>query len=165
LDLLDAENLMVRGDYSGAVRRIATALEVALDVALRRTIGETLSPEDLDKELARNEFNFFGRLKQYEAASRRELGPELWSILRETRNLRKAIVHHGHRVRHAERGSAQMAVDTGRWIFNWLEENPERAGARELSIGRRSLGRHFSLFDPDPCANGSTSDAEPHQSP
>lgn len=165
LDLLDAENLMVRGDYSGAVRHIATALEVALEAALRRTLSQTLAPEDLDRELAWNEHNFYMRLQRYESASRRELGPELWSVLRETRDLRKAIVHDGHRVRHAERGRAQKAVDTGRWIFNWLEDNPERADARERSIGRRSLGRHFSHFDPDPCANGGTPAAEPIQAP
>lgn len=164
LDLLDAENLMVRGDYSGAVRRIATALEVALDAALRRTVAETLSPDDVDRELARNELNFYGRLEQYESASRRKLSRELWSVLRETRNLRKSIVHHGHRISHAERGRAQTAVDTGRWIFNWLEENPERAEARERSIGRRSVGRHYSLFDRDPCAEGGTPATEPDQS-
>jgi hypothetical protein len=38
-------------------------------------------------------------------------------------------------------------VDTGRWIFNWFEDQPDRAVLRERRIGVRSIGRHFSYFD------------------
>jgi hypothetical protein len=81
LDLLDAENLMVRGDYSGAVRRIATALEVALEAALRQELQKTRSPEDVERELARNERSFYARLEQLQRLAGRELHPELWLVL------------------------------------------------------------------------------------
>jgi hypothetical protein len=57
------------------------------------------------------------------------------------------IVHTGLRISFNNRGIAQKAIDTGRWIFNWLENQPVRSTAREKRLGLRSLGRHFTLFD------------------
>jgi hypothetical protein len=63
------------------------------------------------------------------------------------RTIRHSIVHKAYRIPFNERGSAQKAVDTGRWIFNWLENDPSRSRVREKEIGKRSLGRHISAFD------------------
>ena len=38
LELLDALNLMERGDYSGAVRRVATAIEVVVEATVASAI-------------------------------------------------------------------------------------------------------------------------------
>jgi hypothetical protein len=43
---------------------------------------------------------------------------------------------------------APQAIDTGRWIFNWFENDEERKKVREKRIGFRSLGRDmtYGLF-------------------
>jgi hypothetical protein len=38
LELLDAVNLMERGDYSGAVRRVTTAIEVVVEAVVGKEI-------------------------------------------------------------------------------------------------------------------------------
>lgn len=152
LELLDAENLMERGDYSGAVRRIATALEAALEGALRTTLATTLPADAVQGELNKTKNNFPGRYRTYRRRSGRKMDRALEEVLWETREMRHAIVHEGYRIPFVERGLAQKAVDTGRWVFNWLENRPDRSGAREREVARRSLGRHFTVFDLDPCA-------------
>lgn len=39
LELMDALNLMQRGDYSGAVRRVTTAIEVAVEAAVEQDVS------------------------------------------------------------------------------------------------------------------------------
>jgi len=51
--------------------------------------------------------------------------------LQDTRDLRHRIVHTGYRIGPDERGRAQKAVDTGRWIFNWFENDQRRRDIRE----------------------------------
>jgi HEPN domain-containing protein len=147
LELLDAANLMERGDYSGAVRRAATAIEAATEAALAGELGQRSSKTDVDEALRKSKDDFPGRLRQYEKLAKRSLPPELRAELERTRELRHAIVHRGHRVGFRNRGEAQRSVDTGRWIFNWLENRPERQQIRERHIVKRLLGRHFALFD------------------
>jgi len=143
LELLDALNFMERGDYSDAVRRITTAIEAQLEFALRRELSEKCPSADIEKTLKASEMNFRDRLDQYQALSGRELSDALDKELTTTRTLRHSIVHRGKRITFAERGQAQKSVDTGRWIFNWLENQPARRDVREKRIGMRSLGRHF----------------------
>jgi hypothetical protein len=145
-DLMDALNLMERGDYSGAVRRITTAIEVQTEFALRQELLKNHSKEDTEKLLKNTENDFPGRFRQYLKLSRRKLPDRLDKELDMTRALRRSIVHDGKRIPFNQRGQAQRSVDTGRWIFNWLENQPARFDVREKKIGKRSLGRHFSLY-------------------
>lgn len=147
LELLDALNLMGRGDFSGAVRRITTAIEAMAEFVLREELLKNFAPADVEKKLAASRNDFPGRLRQYEKLSTRALPPQLAQELEDTRDLRHAIVHRAARITFGERGRAQRSVDTGRWIYNWLENRPDRRDVREKRIGLRSIGRHFSLYD------------------
>jgi hypothetical protein len=137
---------MERGDYSGAVRRITTAIEAQTEFALRQELLKKHPLPDVEKRLKASENDFPGRFRQYQKLSRRKLSDTLNEELETTRTLRHSIVHSGKRVPFNDRGQAQRSVDTGRWIFDWLENQPARFDLREKKIGKRSLGRHFSLY-------------------
>jgi hypothetical protein len=145
-DLMDALNFMERGNYSDAVRRITTAIEAQTEFALRQELLKKHPLPDVEKRLKASENDFPGRLRQYQKLSGRKLSDALTKELDMTRALRHSIVHDGKRIPFNERGRAQKAVDTGRWIFDWLENQPARFDVREKKIGKRSLGRHFSLY-------------------
>lgn len=156
IDLMDALNLMERGDYSGAVRRIATAIEVITEAALRAELEKNgLSENQTQDKLYRiNEID--RRIKLYANIGGREIPDPSLNEWKTTRELRRRIVHEGYRISYADRGSAQRAVDTGRWFYNWLENRPERAQVREGHIATRSLGRHmaWNAFDAEITPDG-----------
>jgi hypothetical protein len=141
LELLDALNLMERGDYSGAVRRITTAIEVIVEALLGKAIEMAEGKGRAEKFLRETEKKFDRRVKKYEELSGRTLHNGSRKDLSETRKLRHRIVHLGYRISPGERGRAQRSIDTGRWIFNWFENNEERKNVREKRIAFRSLGR------------------------
>lgn len=143
-ELLDALNFMQRGDYSGAVRRIATAIEAQLESALREELLKIHPMSEVEEKLKASENDFPGRLRQYQKLSGRKLSLE--RELETTRILRHSIVHDAYRISFSQRRQAEIAVDTGRWIFNWLENQPTRMDIREKRIAKRSLGSYFSLF-------------------
>jgi hypothetical protein len=145
-ELLDALNFMVRGDYSDAVRRIYTAIEAQTAFALRQELLKKHPLPVVEEKLKASESDFPGRLRQYQKLSHRKLNDALVKEFDITRTLRRSIVHRGKRIAFNERGQAQRSVDTGRWIFDWLENQPARRDVREKKIGKRSLGRHFSLY-------------------
>jgi hypothetical protein len=64
-----------------------------------------------------------------------------------TRRIRHEIVHRGRRLLHDDRGRAQRAVDTGRWLYNKIEGKPDRARLRDYgtlkSVGRSALALRF----------------------
>jgi hypothetical protein len=140
-ELLDALNLMERGDYSGAVRRITTAIEVLLETAVRAEVEAAEGKGAAETFIKKTRFSFALRLERYEKLSKRTLSATLHTRLDETRNLRHRIVHGGYRIGPGDRGTAQRSVDTGRWIFNWIENDTNRRNVREKRIGLRSLGR------------------------
>jgi hypothetical protein len=144
---LDALNLMERGDYSSAIRRVTTAIEAQLEFILRQQLLKKFSPEEVEIRLKASENDFTGRLRQYLRLSKRKIPKILSEELNTTRAIRHLIVHTGLRISFNNRGIAQKAIDTGRWIFNWIENQPVRSTAREKRLGLRSLGRHFTLFD------------------
>lgn len=154
LELLDAINLMERGDYSSAVRRITTAIEAVLETALRGELQQRHSESEVVKRLRASRNDFPGRLRQYEKLSGRTLPETLSRELEATRRIRHTIVHEGNRISYAERGRAQRSVDTGRWTFNWLENQPEQAERRETRLALRSLGRHFTLYNAEITPDG-----------
>jgi hypothetical protein len=144
-ELLDALNFVERGDYSGAVRRITTAIEAQLESVLRQELLQIHSVAEAEKKLKASE-KFWDRLRQYQKLSKRTLPVELERELETTRDIRHSIVHDAYRISFSRQGQARRAVDTGRWIFNWLENQPTRADVREKRIGKRSLGSYVSLF-------------------
>ena len=156
LELLDAQNLMERGDYSGAVRRVTTAIEVVLEWALDRQLTASDGQGAAVEFLRKTRTSFQRRLDKYQTSTKRTLSPVLATQLLETRELRHRIVHDGERVEPGERGRAQKAVDMGRWTFNWIENDETRAAIRERRIGLRSLGRDLAagMFDAEVTPDG-----------
>jgi hypothetical protein len=140
-ELLDALNLMERGDYSGAVRRITTAIEVVVEAMVGRGIEAAEGKPSAEKFLKGTRMDFDRRVSKYETLNGRILSDGLRKQLTETRKLRHRIVHQGCRINLGERGLAQQSVDTGRWIFNWFENDNARQTVREKRIAFRSLGR------------------------
>jgi hypothetical protein len=153
-ELLDALNFMERGDYSDAVRRIATAIEAQTESVLRQELLKIHSVAEVEKKIRASENDFPGRFRQYQNLSRRKLSAALEKDLKTIRTIRHLIVHNAYRITFNERGKAQRAVDTGRWIYNWLENKPNRMRIREEQIGKRSIGRHFSLFNAEITSSG-----------
>lgn len=155
-ELLDALNLMERGDYSGAVRRITTAIEVVIEEAVRREVEAVEGKFNAEKFLKTTETKFFKRVAKYETLSGRTLSVGLTKDLNETRKLRHKIVHRGYRITPGERGRAQRSIDTGRWIYNWFENDTGRRDLREKRIAFRSLGRDhaYGIFPTEITADG-----------
>ena len=147
IELLDALNFMERGDYSGAVRRVATALEAVVEAALKRELQKLYPEAEVVKKLEASKNDYPGRVRQYQKLSLRQLPEFLDREMDATRDLRHRIVHRAYRIPFAERGQAQRSVDTGRWIYNWFEESPERNAVREKKVALRSLGRNLPVFD------------------
>ena len=147
LDLLDAISFRERGDYSGAVRRITTAIEAIAGAALENELLARYSPEEAKQKLAASRNNFPKRVRHYEQESGRVLPEVFRTDLERTRNIRHEIVHKARRIAFSERGSAYRAVDTGRWIYNWFENDAERKRIRETRLALRSVGQHHSIFD------------------
>jgi len=145
-ELLDALNFIERGDYSGAVRRITTAIEAQLESVLRQELLKIHPVAEVEKKLKASENDFPGRLRQYQKLSRRKSSAALGKELDTIRTLRHSIVHNAYRIPFSQSEQLQRVVGTGRWIFNWLENQPTRTDIREKWIVKLSLGRHFSLF-------------------
>jgi hypothetical protein len=143
-ELLDSLNLMERGDYSGAVRRITTALEVIVESVVGSAVEAAEGQRSTVKFLKTTETNFRRRVEKYEELSGRTLSNALRREMFVTRKLRHRIVHKGYRIGPGERGRAQRAVDTGRWTYNWFENNKQRFDVREKKIAFRGLGRDTS---------------------
>ncbi len=141
IELLDGLMLMERGDYSGAVRRVVTALEVAVESRLRAELESRHPPADVEQRLEASKNDFPGRLHQWSKLAGRDLPKALTDELDKTRAMRHAIVHRGRRLSHAERGTAQRAVDTTRWAYNHVEGRPDLVALREKKLALRSLGR------------------------
>lgn len=140
-ELLDALSLMERGDCSGAVRRVTTAIEVALEAKLLSKIEASEGAAAATKFIKMTRMNFQSRLKELEKATGRTLSSPLHAQLSKTRRLRHRIVHDGYRIPPSDIADAQRAVDTGRWIFNWIEDDHDRSNVRERRLALRSLGR------------------------
>lgn len=154
LELLDALNLVERGDYSGAVRRVTTSIEVILEFVLRGELSTRYPNDEVNTRLERSETDVPGRLRQYLKLSGRRASPELLRELHRTRELRHAIVHDGLRIPYVDRGTAERSVETGRWLFNWFENDSAHTQRRESLLAMRSLGRHRPLYDARITADG-----------
>jgi len=149
-ELLDALNLMERGDYSGAVRRVTTAIEVIVEAVAGKAVEATSGKPAAEKFLKDTRMRFDERVKSYHKLTGRNAPMTLLKTLKETRDLRHKIVHGGYRIGPGERGKAQKAADTGRWLFNWFENDDALRDIREKRIAFRSLGRDLTagIFSP-----------------
>jgi hypothetical protein len=141
LELLDAMNFMQRGNYSDAVRRITTAIEAVVESRVRTLISGREGLDAAKQFLEKTRMRFPERVSKYEALVNAQLGEVRKRALEETRKLRNRIVHQGYRIRPAERFVAEKCVVTGRWIFNWFEDDAARKAIRESRVAFRGLGR------------------------
>jgi hypothetical protein len=142
-DLLDARSLMERGDYNGAVRRTVTAIEAVLRWALNNELRKKYDEAEAERKTANTDNDFPGRLKQWKKLTKPKISQVLFDEFERTRKIRHDIVHRGLRLTFADRGSAHRAVDTGRWLYNKIESDPEREHLREFGGGglQRAVGR------------------------
>jgi hypothetical protein len=140
-DLLDARSLMERGDYTGAVRRTVTAIEAALEWALLNELEKRYPRTEARERLEGTKNDVPGRLRQWRKLAKPEITDAQVAEFEATRSIRHEIVHHGLRLSHDDRGRAQRAVDTGRWLYNRIESKPERERLREKGGLLRAVGR------------------------
>jgi hypothetical protein len=140
-DLLDARNLMERGDYTGAVRRTTTALEALVEHVLRIELLKSFDELTVAAKLDASKTDFPGRLRQWKKLSGATLSRRLEAELDATRSLRHEIVHQGRRLSFVDRHLAQRSVDTGRWIFNHIERDESRRDLREKNNTVRAIAR------------------------
>jgi len=149
-ELLDALNLMERGDYSGAVRRVTTAIEVVVEAVAGNAVEAASGKPAAEKFLKETRMRFDERVRRHQKLVGRSAPTTLLKALKEIRELRHKIVHGGYRIGPSERGKAQKAVDTGRWLFNWFENDDAKRDIREKRIAFRSLGRDLTggIFSP-----------------
>jgi hypothetical protein len=120
-------------------------------------LEKTYPPAEAERRAANTDNNFPGRLAQWRRLARPQISQQEYDEFRATREIRHEIVHGGRRLTHQERGRAQRAVDTGRWLYNKIEDKADRALLRDhsalKSTGRVALAPRFpSMID----ANGIT---------
>lgn len=156
MELLDAINFMERGNYSDAIRRITTAIEVVVAAVAGYQVEQHEGMQAAAKFLKKTRLDFPGRITKYEALSGRKLPDALKKDLNKTRTLRNHIVHGGHRISPGERSLADLAVFNGRLTFNWFENDAQRKKVRESRPGFRSLGRDltYNIFHPEITPDG-----------
>lgn len=152
-ELLDARSLMERGDYTGAVRRSVTAIEAAVEGALRAELGKAHPAAEVERRLAASQNDFPGRFRQWKRLSGVAVPATVEGTFERTRTIRHEIVHRARRLGHDERGLAQMSVDSARWLFNLVEGTPDRAALREKPFVLRDVGR-VALAARFPTTNG-----------
>jgi hypothetical protein len=140
-DLLDARNLMERGDCNGAVRRATTDIEALVEFVLEVELGKHYEAATVTAKLKASKNDFPGRLRQWQKLSGVKLPDGLLNAFESTRQLRHQIVHRGRRITFEERGTAQRHVDTGRWLCNHIERNDARRDLREKNNAVRAIAR------------------------
>jgi len=147
-DLLDARSLMERGDYTGAVRRTVTAIEAVLAWALFGQLAKKHDASEAARRVQCTDGDFPGRLRQWRRLAQPQISEQEFEEFETTRKVRHEIVHRGLRLVHLDRGRAQRAVDTGRWLYNKIESKPVRTSLRDKgvikSVGRSALVPWFS---------------------
>jgi hypothetical protein len=145
-DLLDARNLMERGDYSGAIRRTTTAIEVLVEHVLRLELLKSFDAATTEAKLEASKNDFPGRLRQWQKLSGITLSDSTQASLAETRSIRHEIVHSGRRLSHEERGLAQRLTDMGRWTYNKIENDSVKRDLREKNNVVRAILRPTLAF-------------------
>jgi hypothetical protein len=145
---------MERGDYTGAVRRTVTAVEAVLRWALLTELEKRYGSDEAATRTAKTDNDFPGRLRQWRKLANPSIPQVLFDEFEVTRKVRHEIVHLGRRLTHQDRGQAQRSVDTGRWLYNKIEDKNDRGRLRDYgvlkSVGRAALAPRFpTKLDPD----------------
>jgi len=135
IELLNAYNFKIRGDYESAIIRAVTAFEILLDSKIKNFLikmGKT--EEEAEKEI---ENNYIWRLKKelfYKTVGKRledVLSIELLKIVEDARKLRHDIVHKGRKILPSEHGMVRFFLDHLRFAINSLEDNSEYSVNRD----------------------------------
>jgi tetratricopeptide (TPR) repeat protein len=130
-ELLDARSLLERGDYAGSIRRVATAIESEVAWAMLNELKKSFPPDDAQRRLSETDYNFPKRLRKWRELAHPSISEFLFEELKRTRDLRDQIVHEGRRLTQEDRGTVTRSLDTARWLFNQIENKPERTYLRE----------------------------------
>lgn len=143
-DLLDAKSMMERGDYSDAVRRIVTAIDTLVTSVLGEELVKRFGAAEGASRLEKSKNDAPGRLRQLRRLARPQITDVDLTEADAARELRRRVVHEAYRLTHEDRGNAQRALDTGRWLYNKIEAKPDRQYLREHGI-QHGLGRIVTL--------------------
>jgi hypothetical protein len=157
LELLDALSLYQRGRFGDAVRSAVTAIEVAVEAQLLKSLKEKgYTAEQSLRRLGETRNSFQRRLEDYEKVSQKRLpsplvswiptinGVRLKSELGWVRELRHKVVHEGVRVDIFRSGQMQRAIETMTWLFRWLScEDYSNEDNRNFTFFNSANNRKF----------------------
>lgn len=143
MELLDAYNFKIRGNYEDALRKAVTAFEVLLDKKIRDAlIKKGKTEEEADEEIEKNYLwsrkkALFSKIvgKKLEDI----ISNELLDVIEKARNLRHKIVHKGRKILPSERGEVRFFLDHLRFAINSLEENSDYSLKRDKLLLQSNL--------------------------
>lgn len=153
-EVLDALNSFARGDYTEAIRRVLTAIEVVTEVRLREQLLLKWPRSEVERKLEASEIDFPGRLRQLERLIRKKLGKSRWAELEVMRLLRFEIVHRGKQLDFSMRDDTHQMLDHGLRIFEWIEDDPQKCALRANRLDMRSLYRSRPLYTSEITSSG-----------
>lgn len=135
MELLEAYNYKIRGDYESAIRKAVTAFEILLDKKiLDCLIQKGFSEEEAQNEIEKN-YRWSDKKELYNKAADKKiedvLSKEFLKVIEEARMLRHKIVHQGFRVSPSDRGKVRFFIDHLRFAINSLEENKSYSSERD----------------------------------
>ena len=143
MELLDAYNFKIRGDYESAIRRAVTAFEILLDKKIRDAlIKKGKTEQEAEKEI---EKNYAWQKKKelfYKVTGKKLddiLSEDLLTIIEEARKLRHEIVHKGRKILFSERGKIRFFIDHLRFAINSLEEDQRYSFDRDNLLMKSNL--------------------------
>lgn len=143
MELLDAYNYKIRGDYESAIRRAVTAFEILLDKKIKEALMRKGVPEKEAEDEIENNYLWRNKKKLFYDATGKKLedvlSNELTNIVEEARTLRHKIVHEGKKILPSERGKVRFFLDHLRFAINSLEENPDYSLKRDKMLLKSNL--------------------------
>jgi len=143
MELLDAYNFKIRGDYESAIRRAVTAFEILLDRKIRdELIGKGKSEQEAEEEIEKN-YHWSKKKELFDKVKSRKLedvlSNDLLKIVEDARKLRHEIVHKGKKVLPSERGKARFFIDHLRFAINSLETNQKYSLERDKLLIKSNI--------------------------
>jgi hypothetical protein len=143
IELLDAYNFKIRGDYESAIRRAVTAFEILLDKKIKDAlIKKGKTEQESEKEIEQN-YEWQKKKKLFYEATGKKLddilSKDLLTIIEEARRLRHEIVHKGRKITPSERGRVRFFIDHLRFAINSLEEDQRYSSDRDNLLIKSNL--------------------------
>lgn len=150
LELLDAYNLKLRGNYKDALRRMVSSFEILLD----QIIIDQMIKQGMNENEARNEVSnviAWKKKKQlykdvFKKELRDHLKDNLLEIVEEARGKRHKIVHQGLQIKPSEKGHIRYLIDHIRFATCVLDPEKDRVQRRENFL-LTSNHESFEFFD------------------